>query len=137
MTAPATPRPVRGERFEAALCLARQQPDNFGRRRLRAYVLLSAHEDGGCPPPSAADLAAQLGWDVSKALGVVRRLERDGYVERTKRSRRHKPALQRRRLAPAPPEPPRPENDLYVPADAQRRERLGPDRSDPAVRRGS
>jgi DNA-binding transcriptional ArsR family regulator len=76
MTAATTgPRPVAGPLF-----LAAARVDVGGRRRRKTYALLGAFADVGQPAPSITELASRLGLKPRTVVGLLARLEADGFV---------------------------------------------------------
>jgi DNA-binding IclR family transcriptional regulator len=73
--ATAGPRPVAGPLF-----LAAARVDVGGRRRRKVFALVAAYADVDQRAPSITDLAARLGLKPRAVVGLLARLEADGFV---------------------------------------------------------
>lgn len=85
MTAPRTSeaiRPVAGERFRSVAGV-----DFGGAKRKKAAALLAAFHDAGRTTVATAELAEWLKWDRRKVASLLKRLEADGYVDRSLKGR--------------------------------------------------
>jgi predicted transcriptional regulator len=73
--------PVVGETFRQASGLKFEDP-----AQRKMFCLIAAYRDGGLPRPPIKALATRVGVDVHEARGLLRVLEREGQIRRTKKA---------------------------------------------------
>ena len=75
-------QPIAGPMFRQVAALRIE-----GTKRRKTLALLAAYTDGGRPAPPVAELADSLGFRMPTTLGLLRRLEQDGFLLATRGGR--------------------------------------------------
>jgi hypothetical protein len=75
-------QPIAGPMFRQVAALRIE-----GTKRRKMLALLAAYTDGGRPAPPVQELADRLGFRLPTTLGLLRRLEQDGFLIATKGGR--------------------------------------------------
>jgi hypothetical protein len=75
-------QPIAGPMFRRVAALRIE-----GTKRRKMLALLAAYTDGGRPAPPVQELADRLGFRMPTTLGLLRRLEQDGFLIATKGGR--------------------------------------------------